>query len=173
MSFSKKKTFDRTSQKVLFDSIFTNPEMGEAFYNFLKKEKCGEQWEFLQSIKLLSHLCKEKIDEKAIAHVKYIFSEFIDTNSLRELNLSGALKKRLCKKISDAKQWENMKEWKLNESPMELFHEVVEIIKLELYSDSFPRFVIFPFLLIFPNIDLPVPNNVPELCTNMYMIEGL
>jgi hypothetical protein len=127
--------FDLRNYTIPRESLFEYPDIGEAFYYFLKQEMNPEPWEFLQDVKFFKKL--KSIKEK-IKLMNEILELFILPGSTKLLNLSAHTKSKLLNSLND--QLENDSEWVLEIPIDEIFDETERIVKAEMLVDVFPRF---------------------------------
>jgi hypothetical protein len=129
------KLFDIKAFDIKFQSIFIKKEIGDYFFEFLKKEFNTEPFLCIKEIDELSTL---KTNKELIEKIKFIKNNFIIEEAPQEINASGFIKKELIQIID--KQIE-MDDWILEESPFEIFYPIRKLLYCELAHDNFPRFI--------------------------------
>jgi hypothetical protein len=127
--------FNISAYSISFDSIFTEKEVEDEFYTFLKQESNTEPFLCVKAIQQLSTISSS--DEKA-KRVEEIINKFIVENSKMEVNLGRGIKLEL---FSELNEQLGELEWKLKKTPSEIFEPVERSLKMQMLSDNFPRFI--------------------------------
>eukprot|EP01080_Neovahlkampfia_damariscottae_P002120 gene2120-1986_t len=137
-SFMKKTSMkvDKTKYILLFESIYTNDEVGDAFQDYLKTEYNEEPLKFLRAVLALK-TSKEEF-KYSIEPVKAIMKNYIVDGAPYEVNISFKTKDKL---LQQFKPQENEEEWILKVSPYKLFKVVAKIVREELFHDNWKRFI--------------------------------
>jgi hypothetical protein len=133
---SFKKEFNHKNFVLHFESIFIEKEIGNEFHSFLKSEFNEEPWLFLFCLKELSHIKDKKI---AIQKSKKIVEEFLMEKSIYEINISGKSKITILEQYHLQKL--NDDDWVISRPMSEQFDAIAEIVKNELFHDSWKRFL--------------------------------
>jgi hypothetical protein len=119
-----------------FDCILTEKEIIKDFNSFLKLEGHENTHQFLLENYELKNLTEAKeIIEKTL----FMIENFILPNSKQELNVSLDSKQYVFGQYQIQKT--NKEEWIMEEIPNELFEDINEMIKQELYHDHWKRFL--------------------------------
>lgn len=118
---------------VIFESIFQVEEMYQAFYNHLQYEYCSESMDFLCE---LEKFFKES--KTSTKNLKGLIDKYIRSGAELELNLSHQTKNELVEVLKDQVSHE---EWKLKETPEQVFYNLRNAIILQMKMSTFPRFV--------------------------------
>jgi hypothetical protein len=135
-----KEEFDLSHYLIRFESLFNVPEIGSAFYKFLKSEFNTENWDFILELEVLQKLCQKKNTKKILLHVNNLKNTFIVEKSPKEIQVGISLKKEILELISQL----NKKSWDLKVSPQQLFEPLEKVILMEYKNDSFKRFIRTP-----------------------------
>lgn len=127
------------SEKVNIDDFYIVPNsfltiksIGDAFFEYLKKEVNQEPLEFLLETQ---NFKKDKSEEDIQLFYK-LYNNFIKIKCQKQINLSGKTVKEIEKFI---KEHETNKT--LNQTPYECLYDAIHSISMDLMYDSFPRFV--------------------------------
>jgi hypothetical protein len=139
-----------------FTSVFLFQDIQDAFLSHLKKEFNAEPFLFILELKKLSKLTNKK---EILNSVKLIVSDFLESNSKNEVNLSGKLLKDLKGKLEIIYKQE---EWNGDETPEEIFNPIKKSIYTSMAVDPFPRFIREPsvqeiYLNYIGNDDVMIP----------------
>ena len=137
LSFLKKNSVvDKSKYIILFDSVFTKREVGDAFEAYLKTEYNEEPLKFLRAVREL-RLSKED-PSNLIDSVKSILKNYVVDGAPYEVNISFKTKDDILKKF---KVQENEENWVLKQKPYQLFKFVSKVVEEELFHDNWKRFI--------------------------------
>jgi hypothetical protein len=129
------KDFDIKVYDINFESVFIKPEIEKAFFEFLETENNIEPFLCLKEIERIEKL--EKIED-ILESLKKMKDVYLSESSDSEVNISGKTKSEFLQKIS---QIETEKEWKFEETPVELMIPIKNCLTASLAVDNFPRFI--------------------------------
>jgi tetratricopeptide (TPR) repeat protein len=130
---------DLTKYRLKYEAIYEFKEIENVFYKFLETEYNNYPLDYIRD-------CRERIKEKmtdteAIAATNYLFENYIDVKSPKELNLSGKERMRLFKDFEESQQLK-IKKWVLEKSCQQIFNKIKDTMIGELGSDNYPRFMV-------------------------------
>jgi hypothetical protein len=137
--------FNHENFVVHFESALNNKEIGKEFKNFLKSEfnerfflsfNFSEPWTFLEELKKLE---KMKETKEIVKKTIEIIEMFLLDGAECEINVSGKLKQDILKQCDFQKK--TSFQCKFQVSPTELFQEIKKTVEVELFHDSWKRFV--------------------------------
>eukprot|EP01080_Neovahlkampfia_damariscottae_P008430 gene8430-255_t len=117
-----------------FQSVFEKEKIKTAFEEYLNGIYNLAPFEFL----LLYEKLPDDFEPETTMTFFYIINTFIKNGSMKELNLSGELKKTLFSEISLQEEDEI---WILPKTPKETLLSIKKKIYVELYYDSFMNFI--------------------------------
>lgn len=120
---------------LIFESIFQVEDMFQAFYLHLHHEHCAENMDFLVEFE---QFLKENQKTVSIKKLKELVDKYMVRGGEAELNLSHQTKEAL---LNILKEQLTLEEWKLKETPQEVFYNVRNAVLLEMKMGTFPRFV--------------------------------
>jgi tetratricopeptide (TPR) repeat protein len=128
-------------KRLKYEAIYTTPEIEKAFYQYLLSEFNSFPFDFVREYSLFLENNDTFTDADHIRLAKHFYETYIVVKGKKELNLSGKLRTKLVESIEDSNQLK-LKNWILPKYPKELFSETYDMIKAELGSDNFPRFIV-------------------------------
>lgn len=108
-------------ENLIFDNILFKNE----FSKILKEQKCYEPMEFIDEIKILLNLKSKELKK---SHVDFIVKTFIRQDSIKEINISYKLKKKVMENIDDL------------ELSIENLKNIERYVKNDLISAKLPEF---------------------------------
>jgi hypothetical protein len=129
--------FDVSNYIIQLQSVFIVPEIGSAYYLFLKKEYNTETWDFILEFQTLEKLIKKKNHKRIFLQVNSMVKTFIQEKSPKELSIGNTLKEFILEKQKQLSETG----WNIDIRPLELFEPVKQIIIMEHKNDSFKRFI--------------------------------
>jgi hypothetical protein len=129
--FGMVKNKSKKEKKEAFEymDIYKNERYFQFFKLFLATEFSLENALFLESV----HEFVEAPQEKRKLICQKIFDEFFEANSLKEINISNAVKQSIREKFDD------------EEFPDDLFEKIVLELQVGIMQDSFFRFTLSPY----------------------------
>eukprot|EP01080_Neovahlkampfia_damariscottae_P001362 gene1362-11984_t len=133
---STKHKFDLGDYVIQFKSVLVVPEIGTAFYDFLKKEFNTDNWDFILEVNKLEDLTKKKNQKKILKQVQDIKTAFVEPKSPKEIFIGEVQKKTILQELEKL----DKKSWNLEISPFQLFEPLKKLLVMEYKNDSFRRF---------------------------------
>jgi len=125
---SKKTQFEELSRSNDYsniDRILESPKAKEYFKNFCVTEFSVENILFLEAI---DNFKKYETDDYRLVYSEYIFHYFVMENAIYELNVYGQIRQDIINRIRN------------KECAVDMFDDVVKIVKKQIETDSFVRF---------------------------------
>ncbi|XP_004439071.1 PREDICTED: regulator of G-protein signaling 21 [Ceratotherium simum simum] len=122
--FYRSPTTEATAWSENMDTLLTNQAGLDAFRTFLKSEFSEENVEFWLACEDFK---KTESAEKIASKAKIIYSEFIEANAPKEVNIDFSTKDLISKNIA--------------EPTLKCFDEAQKLIYSLMVKDSFPRFL--------------------------------
>jgi hypothetical protein len=128
--------------RINMGAVFTIKPFQKLYIDFLKTEKSLEIFEFLLSVNSLTSTRKKGPQEikKAIS----IKKEFLEEGAEKQLNIESTLRFEILQKFEESKQEEDLKNWRFNEEPEELFDNIWRNQWVTLHFDKKSRFIRTP-----------------------------
>jgi hypothetical protein len=130
-------TIDISNYIIQFQSVFIVPEIGSAYYQFLKKEYNTDTWDFILEFQTFEKLLKKNNHKRIFLQVKSMTETFIQEKSPKELVIGNTLKDFILEKQKQLSETG----WNIDIRPLELFEPVKQIITMEHKNDAFKRFI--------------------------------
>eukprot|EP01080_Neovahlkampfia_damariscottae_P004920 gene4920-8508_t len=124
--------------RLKYEAIYEHPELEEIFYEFLKSEFNQIILDFIRDHDNINEFVS---DEEHFEIGKKIYETYIAIKSPKELNLSGKLRKKIMDSLENSNQMK-FEKWILPKKPKEFYGEVYDLMKAELGTENFPRFIV-------------------------------